>query len=252
MSSKIRNPFSKPGIGKKYDDFRPRYHHIPVSRIFERLGNSVSSVLDVACGTGHSTVALAERFKNVTGCDLSLEMLKQARENSAITFVEADAATLPFADSEFSLVTVFMGFHWFNQAKFLEEARRVLKKPGFLAIDDYGFSGSMIANLEFRHFYKEYYFKNFPAPTRNSDSLKPDEMINHRFKLIDEFIYTHILEMSVDRFVSFLLTQSNLLSVTHFDENELRELLVLKFATFFADREQKLEFGGSVRLYETL
>ena len=68
-------------------------------------------VLDVGCGSGRLTVALALAGAEVTGIDTSAERLADARRRAAeasvpLTLVEADMETrLPFPDSSFDGVT---------------------------------------------------------------------------------------------------------------------------------------------------
>ncbi len=58
---------------------------------FEKLlaEHSVRRVLDVACGTGHHTIALAQRGYEVLGSDVSEGMVSQARQNAAVVGVTA-------------------------------------------------------------------------------------------------------------------------------------------------------------------
>ena len=76
----VINPFEAENQAARYDRCRPQYHHIPFNWIRERVGYKFSSSLDVACGTGHSTVALATISDKVVGCDLSEEMLSLAHK----------------------------------------------------------------------------------------------------------------------------------------------------------------------------
>jgi SAM-dependent methyltransferase len=59
------------------------------------LGDGAGSLLDVGCGTGSYTAALAERGWDVTGADISEDMLRRAGARGVRT-VQADAASLPF------------------------------------------------------------------------------------------------------------------------------------------------------------
>lgn len=57
--------------------------------------------IDIGCGCGATTLALAERGASVRGLDISAPMLARARERttgeSVVDFVQADAATHPFS-----------------------------------------------------------------------------------------------------------------------------------------------------------
>jgi demethylmenaquinone methyltransferase/2-methoxy-6-polyprenyl-1,4-benzoquinol methylase len=99
--------------------------------------------LDLCCGTGDLTFALARHAKaRILGADFSHTMLVRARGKAAdgdvaraIPFVEADGLNLPVADESFDLVTTAFGFR--NLANYqdgLREVFRVLKPGGNLAI----------------------------------------------------------------------------------------------------------------------
>ncbi len=62
-----------------------------------------SHILDVGCGTGRHSVVLAEKGFNVTGVDISVHMLKEARKaaseaNVQIQFIVADAQFMSFTN----------------------------------------------------------------------------------------------------------------------------------------------------------
>lgn len=121
-------------------------------------------ILDLACGTGDLTLALAERFPHadILGVDLNPEMLAEARQrltsflenrvpsdsralshdvsgapesSATVQFMEADMASLPFEDQQFSLVTA--GYALRNApdlTQTLAEISRVLRPGGLLAV----------------------------------------------------------------------------------------------------------------------
>ncbi|MQA03571.1 MAG: demethylmenaquinone methyltransferase [Streptosporangiales bacterium] len=67
-------------------------------------------ILDLAAGTGPSTVPLAELGAEVVACDFSLGMLRVGkRRHPELPFVAADALALPFADATFDAVTISFG-----------------------------------------------------------------------------------------------------------------------------------------------
>ena len=85
----------------------------------ERLCDAVelrpgSSVLDVACGTGHVAIQAARTFCDVTGIDYVAELIDTARrradaEGLTVGFEVADAEALPFEDSSFDYVVSAIG-----------------------------------------------------------------------------------------------------------------------------------------------
>lgn len=102
--------------------------------------------LDLCCGTGDVTFALANAGAEVTGLDFTQAMLDVAarrRMNDSIqakvTFLRGDALQLPFPDQTFDLITISYGLR--NLADFergLAEMRRVLKPGGRLLVLDFG------------------------------------------------------------------------------------------------------------------
>ena len=93
-------------------------------------------VLDVGCGTGALTAALAERAVcRVWGVDSSEEMLAVARANlPGVRFKQARAEELPFKDGWFERVVLRMSLHLFDRPRALVETRRVLGSGGWIAI----------------------------------------------------------------------------------------------------------------------
>ena len=68
--------------------------------VLRLLGAGPGRLLDVGCGTGAHTAAIAERGWSVTGVDISGDQLRLAR-GRGVEVVRADAATLPFEDAQF-------------------------------------------------------------------------------------------------------------------------------------------------------
>jgi ubiquinone/menaquinone biosynthesis C-methylase UbiE len=94
----------------------------------ERIGGTVERALDVGTGTGAGARVLQARFPNaeIVGADLSRDMLAEARRLAPdITFVEGDAAKLPFDDASFDVVA-----HQ-NMIPFPDEVTRVLRPGGW-------------------------------------------------------------------------------------------------------------------------
>lgn len=99
--------------------------------------------LEIACGTGHTSAALAHMGVELTACDLTPQMMAQARERTARApsrpaFVQCDALSLPYADASFDLVVSTRFAHLFpaaEQRRLLAEVHRVVAPGGRVLID---------------------------------------------------------------------------------------------------------------------
>ncbi|MEO1290435.1 MAG: methyltransferase domain-containing protein [Chloroflexota bacterium] len=96
-------------------------------------------VLDVACGTGVLTRAIAERTgspENIIGLDINEGMLAVARRTSeAIDWRKGQAEDLPFEDNHFDAVVSQFGLMFFeNRTQAITEMVRVLKPKGTLVV----------------------------------------------------------------------------------------------------------------------
>jgi ubiquinone/menaquinone biosynthesis C-methylase UbiE len=98
--------------------------------------NGVLTAADAACGTGRMTQILLDHGLAVTGVDISLEMMDQARAKLAghkgqLRFTRASLFDLPFDPASFDLANCSRLFGHYNTAdrrKLLGELARVSKK----------------------------------------------------------------------------------------------------------------------------
>jgi len=97
-------------------------------------------VLDVAAGNGNATLAAARRFAEVVSTDYVGTLLDRGRERAqaerlAITFQEADAEALPFADASFDVVLSTFGVMFTpRQEQAASELLRVCRPGGKIGL----------------------------------------------------------------------------------------------------------------------
>ncbi|MBN9510020.1 MAG: class I SAM-dependent methyltransferase [Alphaproteobacteria bacterium] len=114
------------------------------------------SVLDVAAGNGNVSLAAARRWCAVTATDYVPALLERARERARadrldITFREADAEALPFADASFDAVVSTFGVMFTpDQAHAAAEMLRVCRSGGKIGLANWtpgGFIGQLFATV---------------------------------------------------------------------------------------------------------
>jgi demethylmenaquinone methyltransferase/2-methoxy-6-polyprenyl-1,4-benzoquinol methylase len=133
-------------------------------------------VLDLAAGTGVSSVELARSGAYAVACDFSVGMLAAGRAHKArasVPFVAGDALHLPFADATFDAVTVSFGLRNIVDVPLaLRELARVTRPGGQLAVCEF----SQPIWKPFRVIYLNYLMRALPAIARRVSS-NPDAYV---------------------------------------------------------------------------
>jgi len=113
-------------------------------------------VLDVAAGNGNASLAAARRWADVTSTDYVSNLLDRGKERAAaerlsITFQEADAEALPFAEDSFDVVLSTFGVMFTpNQERAARELNRVCRRGGRIGLANWtpdGFIGQLFKTI---------------------------------------------------------------------------------------------------------
>lgn len=216
------NPFA--AAADRYAAGR-QYHHERTLR--RALTGRPGPALDVACGTGLSTRALAALGIPAVGLDPVPAMVARARADTGLPFVVGAAEALPVAEESVDLVTVSSGVHWFDPDRFAAEAARVLRPGGTLLL--YEHAGADLPDQPaFRDWLRGTYLRRHPSPPRGAMADAFDG--RGRFRLQAEDRWAD--EVTFDRagFAAYLLSQSNLLGAP---PEPVRAWLLESLAPFF-------------------
>jgi 2-polyprenyl-3-methyl-5-hydroxy-6-metoxy-1,4-benzoquinol methylase len=117
-----------------------------IAEVHERLRREPPArVADLACGSGWSSIAMAQAYPlvRVDGFDLDPDVIAAARRNAEqagvsgrVTFAVTDASG-PGMSGQFDLVTIFEGLHDMSRpVDALRAARGMLSQPGSVVIAD--------------------------------------------------------------------------------------------------------------------
>jgi SAM-dependent methyltransferase len=118
------------GFADWYDtEFQPERPSETWETLVRLLGDPCGSLIDVGCGTGAYSVGLMEQGWDVTGVDVSDDMLRRAAAKGIRT-VRTDATSLPFEDARFdAAASVFTHTDFDDFPAAVREVARVLR-PG--------------------------------------------------------------------------------------------------------------------------
>ncbi len=139
------------------------------------------TILDLAAGTGSSSIVFLREGVKVVAADFSNGMLDEGRKrHPELEFVYADAAALPFADGEFDTVTISFGIRNVEKTEVaLAEMLRVLKPGGKLVVCEF----SRIPNNLLHSLYR-FYLRNI-LPTLSAMVSKTPEAYGYLAESID-------------------------------------------------------------------
>jgi SAM-dependent methyltransferase len=122
-----------------YDSARPRYP----PQVFDdlvALGRlpDAARVIEIGCGTGQATLALAERRYRITCVELGEQLAAVARRNLVgfpeVEVINADFETWQPGLGEFDAVLAFTAFHWIAPDVRYAKAASLLRDHGVLAV----------------------------------------------------------------------------------------------------------------------
>ncbi len=177
------------------------------------------NILDQGCGTGIFSLELARGDKNVVGIDNNPAMLTEARArlqqvmvrgeiNGKVTFLEANAESLPFRDGSFDgVVANNVIFYVENPEKMTAEAYRVLKSGGIFTIsgpkqnpDIHKLLDDIVEEFKQKGIYQMFredveHFSNSSVKLKSTgihNMYQPEEMV----KLLTKTGFTQVIEKS--------------------------------------------------------
>lgn len=141
------NPELFSGLADVYNAYRPQPPEVLVEILTRRAGGQRPDlVVDIGCGTGHSTFLWLEHANRVIGVEPNDDMRRVARQRKAIvphtehvSFRQTSATATGLPDSCADIVTFSQSLHHMEPEATLAEVARILRPGGVLAVYDYQF-----------------------------------------------------------------------------------------------------------------
>lgn len=155
-AAKVNDLFAR--IARRYDllnDLQSFGLHRNWKRRVIKLAGAVpgTRALDLCCGTGDLSFALARQGAETTGLDFSAEMLGVAAQRQEhgnpkaqnLRFLQGDAQQIPFPDNSFDIVTVGYGLrNLVSWERGVNEMFRVARPGARLIVLDFGRPGNAL------------------------------------------------------------------------------------------------------------
>ena len=252
--------FKTADISEAYVKFRPVYPQSVANIIVDYMKSKGSLAfdfaVDVGCGSGQSTFLLYDYFTKIVGLDISETQIQQAKlksgedksTESEVKFIVGDAHNLPFESSSVDLITCAMAWHWLDAEKFYDEAKRVLKPGGCLAI--YGHGVVVKDNERIKNTFDLFHDALIPTDSlgeENMHVLNNYEGVEIPFSQTQRIDFSVPQKSSIDQLLGFLSSVSayRITYCTKFPENTLMQEIRAKYDTEDGKRDvEEYTFPG--------
>jgi len=215
-----------------YAQSRPQVHAWVCERLREKTG-VVDRALDIGCGAGISTAALARNARMRAGVEPNHAMLlHSATVAPGAHFVTGQAERLPFADASFEVVAAAGSLNYCELGPALAEIGRVLRTAGMLAVYDFSQGREFEDGPELLHWHGEFK-RRYPSPEG-----KPFEAGGEPFAIS--------LPYSAVRYSDYALTETNVAAAVGAGEplEAIQTWCRETLADVFGGRVRKVIFRG--------
>ena len=157
------------GHAQDYARYRPDYP----AALYHFLANTAKRrelAWDCGTGSGQAALGLAAHFDRVIATDPSAEQIQNAARHEKINYLVAAAEQTEIPSQSVDLITAAQAAHWFDMPRFSQEARRVLKPDGLLALWCYGLTRiNPVIDRIVAHYYKNVVGPYWPPERRYID-----------------------------------------------------------------------------------
>lgn len=131
MAKNFKNYFSSQSTD--YSLFRPSYPEAMIKWLVDQ-SRAYDLAWDGATGSGQTARQLAPYFKQVIATDASQSQIDNATPCEGVEYRVMRSESSGLQTGTVDLITIAQAAHWFDMKAFNEEAARILKPGGFIAL----------------------------------------------------------------------------------------------------------------------
>ncbi len=175
-----------------------------------RLDRHAGRALDIGCGAGLSTAALAPLARQVTGLEPVSAMLAHRRTVAPhARFVIGQAERLPFASGSFDLVAAAGSLNYADLSSALAEIARVLTGDGTFLLYDFSAGRRAERGDELAGWFSSFE-QRFPSPPGwQRIDVRELPLGAHGLRLLDCTDLEIRLPMTLDAYLRYMLSEVN-------------------------------------------
>lgn len=231
---------------------RPPIHEAICTRLFAAIprGHKFASAVDIGCGAGASTAALAPHVEKATGIDPFERMLLHARHRyPEATFLQGWAEALPLNSGSIELVTAAGSLSYTNLDAALSEVSRVMLPRGYFAPYDFN-TGRVVPRNSQESACFESFESHFPWPAGYALDFATLPYQAHGLALIDQQAFSVEIEMTAESYIQYILSETNVEAAisSGTSERSAREACWQIFRWLFNKGPRKVSFLAVIAL----
>jgi SAM-dependent methyltransferase len=215
-----------------------------------RLDRQADRALDVGCGAGLSTAALAPLARQVIGLEPIPTMLAHRRTVAPhARFVIGQAERLPFAAGSFDLVTAAGSLNYADLPSALAEIARVLTRDGTFLLYDFSVGRRSVSGDELAGWFASFE-QRFPWPPGwQLFDVRELPLVAYGLRLLDYADVEIRLPMTFDAYLRYMLSEVNVDNAVArgaYSAEEARDWCQETLKAVFADGEVTVVIPGYV------
>lgn len=242
--------YDSPRLAAGYAFDRPPVHRriIETIRAIPGVNAPRRRALDIGCGAGVSTAALAALAESVVGLEPVPSMLAHCRDVAPqAAFLVGQGERLPFSDDVFDLITAAGAVNYMDLDLFLPEVARVLAPDGLLIIYDFSAGRRLRDDSTLDEWYAEFE-RRYPSPPGYALNVRelPWQASGLRLDGCDEFEIA--LPMTLASYLPYALSETSVEAAISrgIPEAEIHDWCLRTLTPIFGEHPRDVLFDGYV------
>ena len=209
----MQNPFGSTGMAAGYAKFRPPVHRriIELAPACLQPREKFRRALDIGCGAGISTKALAGFADHCIGIEPAEPMLKwSAGLAPNADFAVGTAEQIPIGPHSVDLITAAGALNYANLDLFFPEASRVLTPTGVLIVYDFQTGRTFPASSTLDDWFAEF-ISRYPWPPNEGRTISPQilDQLDSGFRLQGHEPVQIPITLTPEFYVEYMMTETN-------------------------------------------